>query len=224
MKIKRVLKLPLTWIALAMLICIITCGIVFKTHPIKVIPLCISCFVMLLQANVNRYAFLLGGLNSIIYAASGISMQLYANALYSFAVSFPLQMITFINWKKNTHNGQTETKRLSVKKRLFGVGMMLGLWAVLYLIFSGLNSPYMVLDNTASVLGLVTIVLCMLRYSEYAILQLVGSCFSMATYIQLTVDDISNIVWIIFTGYSLACTAISFINMSRQNRLKEKAV
>lgn len=224
MKIKRVLKLPLTWIALAMLVCIITCGIVFKTHPIKVIPLCISCFVMLLQANVNRYAFLLGGLNSIIYAASGISMQLYANALYSFAVSFPLQIITFINWKKNTHNGQTETKRLSAKSRIFGVGMMLGLWAVLYLIFSGLNSPYMVLDNTASVLGLVTTVLCMLRYSEYAILQLVGSCFSMATYIQLTVDDISNIVWIIFTGYSLVCTVISFINMSRQNRLKEKAV
>lgn len=60
MKIKRMLKLPLTWIALAMLVCIITCGIIFKTHPIKVIPLCISCFVMLLQANVNRYAFLLG--------------------------------------------------------------------------------------------------------------------------------------------------------------------
>lgn len=224
MKIKRMLKLPLMWIALAMLVCIITCGIIFKTHPIKVIPLCISCFVMLLQANVNRYAFLLGGLNSIIYAASGISMQLYANALYSFAVSFPLQMITFINWKKNTKDGQTETKRLSAKSRILGVLMMLGLWAVLYLIFSGLDSPYMVLDNTASVLGLVTTVLCMLRYSEYAILQLVGSCFSMATYIQLTVDDISNIVWIIFTGYSLACTAISFINMSRQNRLKEKAV
>lgn len=224
MNIKKMLKLPLMWIALAMLVCIITCGIIFKTHPIKVIPLCISCFVMLLQANVNRYAFLLGGLNSIIYAASGISMQLYANALYSFAVSFPLQIVTFINWKKNTKDGQTETKRLSAKNRALGVGMMLGLWAGLYLIFSGLDSPYMVLDNTASVLGLVTTVLCMLRYSEYAILQLVGGCFSLATYIQLTADDVSNIVWIIYTGYSLACTAISFINMSRQNRLKEKAV
>ncbi len=224
MKIKKVLKLPLTWIALAMLVCIVTCGIIFKTHPIKVIPLCISCFVMLLQANVNRYAFLFGGLNSIVYAASGISMQLYANALYSFAVSFPLQIVTFINWKKNTHGGKTETKRLSAKNRLLGVLMMLGLWAVLYLIFSRLDSPYMVLDNTASVLGLVTTVLCMLRYSEYAILQLVGGCFSLATYIQLTVDDVSNIVWIIYTGYSLVCTAVSFINMSRQNRLKEKAV
>lgn len=224
MKIKRMLKLPLTWIALAMLVCIITCGFVFKTHPIKVIPLCISCFVMLLQANVNRYAFLLGGLNSLIYAASSVSMQLYAGALNCIAVSFPLQVITFINWRKNTKDGQTETKRLSAKNRILGVLMMLGLWAVLYLIFSGLDSPYMVLDNTASVLGLVTTVLCMLRYSEYAILQLVGSCFSMATYIQLTADDISNIVWIIYTGYSLVCTVISFINMSRQNRLKERTL
>lgn len=224
MNIKKMLKLPLTWIATAMLVCIIVCGIIFKTHPIKVIPLCISCFVMLMQANVNRYAFLLGGLNSIIYAASAVSMQLYANALYCLIVSFPLQIFTLINWQRNTRGGRTETQKLSAKGRLLGVGIIISLWIVLYLIFSGLDSPYIVLDNTVSVLGIITTVLCLLRYSEYAILQLVGGCFSLATYIQLTADDISNVVWIIFTGYSLVCNIVSFINMNRQSKLKEKAL
>ena len=213
----KVLKMPMFWIALGLLAVIITCGIIFKTHPIKVLPLCISCFVMFLQARVNRYAFLLGGLNSIIYAFTNILMELYSSAASAFLMSFPLQIITFINWSKNTKNGETETKKLSVKMRLGLFGGMVSLWGVLYLVFAALDSPYMVLDNTVTVLGVVTTVLCMIRYSEYAILQLIGSFISLVTYIVLTIDDISNIVWIIYTAYSLVCTVIAFITMNKRS-------
>ncbi len=220
MNIKRIVKLPLTWIALGMFVCIITCGIIFKTAPIKVIPLCISCVIMFLQANVNRYAFLLGGLNSLIYAASSISMKLYVGALNCVAVSFPLQIITFINWNKNTRDGQTETKKLAFKGRLLVFGITAGLWVLLFVIFSGLDSPYIALDNTASVIGIITTVLCLLRYSEYAVLQVIGGVVSMATYIRLTMDDISNIVWIIYMGYSLVCTVVAFITMNKRSVVK----
>lgn len=213
----KVFKTPMFWIASILLVVIISCGIIFKTHPIKVLPLCISCFVMFLQARVNRYAFLLGGLNSIIYACSGILMRLYASAASAFFMSFPLQVITFINWSKNTTDGETETKKLGIRARFGLFGGMVALWGVLFVIFAGLGSPYMVLDNTATVLGVVTTVLCMLRYSEYAILQLVGSCISLVTYIVLTVDDISNIVWIIYTAYSLVCIFLAFVTMNKRS-------
>jgi nicotinamide mononucleotide transporter PnuC len=213
----KVFKIPMFWTALILLVVIISCGIIFKTHPIKVLPLCISCFVMFLQARVNRYAFLLGGLNSIIYAFTNITMKMYSSAASAFLMSFPLQIITFINWSKNTKNGETETKKLSVKMRLGLFGGMVSLWGVLYIVFAALDSPYMVLDNTVTVLGVVTTVLCMIRYSEYAILQLIGSFISLVTYIVLTVDDISNIVWIIYTAYSLVCTVIAFITMNKRS-------
>lgn len=214
---KKIYKLPMFWIALCLLATIITCGVIFKTHPIKVLPLCVSCFVMFLQARVNRYAFLLGGLNSIIYGFTNITMTLYSSAANAFLVSFPLQIITFINWNKNTKNGETETKKLNTKARLGLFGGMVGFWGILFLIFSFLASPYIILDNTITVLGFVTTALCMFRYSEYAILQLVGSCVSLVTYIIMTVDDISNIVWIIFTSYSLVCTVIAFITMNKRS-------
>ena len=214
---QKLLKMPMLWIALGLLAVVIACGIIFKTHPIQVIPLCISCFVMLLQARVNRFAFLLGGLNSIIYTFASISMKLYASAASALLMSFPLQIITFINWNKNTKDGVTETKKLSTKNRLWLFGGMVGLWGLLFAVFMGLDSPYMLLDNTATVLGVVTTVLCMVRYSEYAILQLVGSCISLSTYIVMTLDDISNIVWIIYTAYSLVCTAIAFITMNKRS-------
>ena len=213
----KAFKMPMFWMALGLLAVIVSCGIIFKTHPIKVLPLCISCFVMFLQARVNRYAFLLGGLNSIIYAFTNVFMKMYSSAASAFLMSFPLQIITFINWSKNTKNGETETKKLNVKMRLGLFGGMVALWGVLFAAFAGLGSPYMVLDNTATVLGVVTTVLCMLRYSEYAILQLVGSCISLTTYIVMTVDDISNIVWIIYTAYSLVCTVIAFITMNKRS-------
>ena len=203
-----------------MLSVILSCGIIFKTEPIKVIPLCISCFVMLLQSRVNRYAFLLGGLNSIIYGFSGIAMQLYSSAASAFLMSFPLQIITFINWSKNTKGGQTEIKKLSLKGRMFLFGGMVGLWGVLFLVFSNLGSPYMVLDNTSTVLGVVTSVLCMLRYSEYAIFQLVGCFISLTTYVVVTIDDISNIVWIIYTTYAAVCVIIAFIKMNKRSKAK----
>ncbi len=212
----KLLKMPMFWVALALLFTIITLGIVFKTHPIKVVPLCISCFVMFLQARVNRFAFLLGGLNSIIYGFTNITMTMYSSAANAFLVSFPLQIITFINWHKNTKNGETETKKLNTKARFGLFGGMVVFWGILFLIFSFLDSPYIILDNTITVLGFVTTALCLFRYAEYAILQLVGSCVSFVTYVIMTVDDISNIVWIIFTAYSLVCTVIAFITMNKR--------
>lgn len=68
----------------------------YKPSAFLYIPLFVSVLVMLLQARVSRYAFLVGGINSVLYMISYIKMSLYAMAIYSISVSFPLQMITFL--------------------------------------------------------------------------------------------------------------------------------
>lgn len=220
MNVKAFFKDPMKLVAFGLLVLIVTTGIILKTHPIKVIPLCISCFVMFMQSKVNRFAFLLGGLNSILYGFSSILMQLYVGAASAFLVSFPLQIITFINWNKNTQGGVTETKKLTNKGRVLLFAIMSGAWALLFIIFSGFGSPFIVLDNTASVLGVVTTVLCMIRYSEYAILQFIGNLITLALNISVSLADISNLVSIFMTIYSLVCTAIAFFRMNKRSVVK----
>lgn len=64
-------------------------GLWFHQNFFRILPLYVSLFVMILSAQVNRYAFLLGGLNLILYAAVYFVYGLYGMAAYALLVSFP---------------------------------------------------------------------------------------------------------------------------------------
>ena len=81
-------------------------GVIFKQSALRMIPLYVSLVIFLLQSSVNRFAPLIGGINSVFYAIVYFYYELYATAIYSLIVSCPLQIITFINWSKRK-NGKT---------------------------------------------------------------------------------------------------------------------
>ena len=79
-------------------------AIIYKLDFICVLPLFVSLFVVMYQSEARRSAYLIGGLNALLYA--GIYFfyfKLYGNGLTSVLVSFPLQVATFINWKKHSY-------------------------------------------------------------------------------------------------------------------------
>ena len=174
------------------------------------LPLMVSAIVMFMQTCVSRYAFLVGGANSIIYSMSYFRMQLYGSAAYSLLVSFPLQMLTFSNWKRSTHKGKTEIKRLSQKGRLMLFGVMAAAWLGLYALFSLFGSPWLVLDNTVTVIGIVATVLCMLRYSEYSALQIVMNCVNLGMFAAMTKTDPTRAVWVVHSVYCMICASVTF--------------
>ena len=219
MKVKTLGKDPMLWIALTLLTTIVVFSICLKTHPLKAIPLCVSCFVMLLQSKVNRYSFLLGGLNSILYTFSYVLMDLHVSAAYALLVSFPLQLISFVKWNQNTQNGVTKTKRLNTKGRIKIFGLIMVSCIVLYFVFMGFGSPHLVPDNISSVLGIVSTVLGMLRYSEYALFQLIGGMMGLVRDVSVIRADASNLVNIFMTIYALSCSTISFIRMNKQSKV-----
>ena len=197
---------------------IITCAIIFKIPLWDFLPLVISVSVLFMQTGINRYAFILGGINSCLYAVANIRMTLYVSAAYALLVSFPLQIITFLLWQKNTERGKTKTKNLSTKGRLVLFGTMVVGWVLLYGIFSIFNSEYLVLDNTIAILGIVGSVLCLLRYSEYSVLSLLSTPFNIYLYTVMTISDPSRVVWLIFNVYSLVCNVTTFIRMNKRGK------
>ena len=221
MKIARLNQNALKIIAAITFVLIVIFSIGFKVNILNVLPLLVSIFIMFLQSRVNRYAFLIGSLNSIFYAIAYFYMTLYSLALYALLVSFPIQIFTFFSWKKNTQNGRTETKSLSLRGRIIMFALMVLIWLALFLIFSAFNSTYLILDNTLSVLGIVTSVLCALRFSEYAILQTASTVANLVLYGFMITNDLSKIVWLIFSLYSATCSILAFININRQSKKGE---
>ena len=213
---------------LFMLICaaitfigILSTAIIFKQNPIKTLPLFISLVVMLLSARVSRYAFLLGGLNSILYAVAYVLMGLYATAIYSFLSSFPLQIITFIKWNKKTSAGVTELRKMSWGVRgLIALGFII-LWPIIYFAISSLpNANQSALDVTCTMIGILITVLSMLRFSEYAPLNLLNVAISLTTHFSIFLTDTSNITYVIYTVYSGVCMVAAMIRIKKANLVK----
>ena len=201
--------------------CVLSTAIIFKQHPVKALPLFISLAVMLLQARVSRYAFLLGGLNSILYAISYLLMGLYATAIYAFASSFPLQIITFINWTRKTTGGVTELRKMSLRARLLVLLGFAIVWPIVYFIISSLQgASQSVLDVTGTLIGILVTVLSMLRFSEYAPLNLLSVAISLTTHIMIFMSDTSNITYVIYTVYSGICVVAAMVRMKKANLVK----
>ena len=199
------------------LILILTTGIIFKQPFWRMLPLCISLVIMFLQANVSRYAFLLGAGNSVLYAVSYFSVTLYTSAIYALLISFPLQLITFFSWNKRSKNNVTELKRMSKLNLFILILICLISWGILFLIFSLFNSSYMILDNTVTILGIVSTVLCMLRFSEYTFFQIFCQCVSVIMYCTMLSEMPAQSTYLIYSIYAVICTVISFINMKKNN-------
>ncbi len=196
-------------------------GIVYYRPPaLTYISLIISMVVMLLQSKVNRYAFFVGAINSVLYSVAYTKMQLYATALHALAFSCPLQFVTFFNWNRNTNKNKTELREMTTKTRLKTIGIMVGGFLILYLIFYKMNSQYLLLDNCISILGSVTAVVCMLCFKEYIFLQILCNIFSFVTFVMMLDTDPSRIIWVINYTNAIICSCMAFKNMNLSKKTR----
>ncbi|MBR6780577.1 MAG: nicotinamide mononucleotide transporter, partial [Clostridia bacterium] len=149
-------------------------SVIYKQSFLRVLPLYISLAVGLFQSRVSRYASLIGGVNSILYALVYVYYHLYGSAVYALLVSCPIQLLTFIRWNKNKWEQSTVLRRMSWKQRgliaaFFGVALA-AMWFILPL----LGSEYVFLDSASSLLGILTSFMTMFAFIEYTVMMLAG--------------------------------------------------
>ena len=195
---------------------ILASGIYFKQEFLKILPLFISLIIMVLSAQVNRYALLLGSINSLIYCYYYYTTELYSTLAYALIVSFPLQLISFINWSKNSKGSLTRLKKMTTKQRIITFALCIAAWIALYIIFIYFGSPYIIIENTATLLGVLITVLTMLRFSEYAALQLLNGFINVILSLSVVLNgNIDSITYLIFSVYSYTCLILAFIRMHK---------
>lgn len=195
-----------------MAVLITAAGIYFDQNFLRLIPLYISLFVMILSAGVSRYAYLLGSLNSILYSLIYLYYGLYGIAAQALLFSFPMQMITFFRWKKNADRDSVKLRKMSAAQRGICLAVFAAAWIVLYFALKYVGSDYAVLDNTSTLMGVFTSVLTALAYIEYTWIMLPAGVINILLYIRVIRENPEQTAYLIYSVYSLICVTIQFFN------------
>lgn len=194
----------------------ITVAAVLTGCPIyRIVPLYVSLFVMYLQTKASRFSFLLGGCNAAYYAAVYAFLGLYGMALYSVLVASPIQIVTYIRWKKRAYKYSALLKRLTWKQRIMAVAVFAGVWGILYVLLSSLGSGYLVLDNTVSVIGVASNMASLLYLIEFPYVQCLSLVLNIVLYMQMVQTDPMQWTFLIYTVYALICALISAVYMQK---------
>lgn len=190
-------------------------GIVWKQQVFRIIPLYVSLVVGMLQSRASRYACLIGGVNSLIYAVVYFSLGLYAMALYALLVSCPIQLITFVRWSKNAYKHSTKFRRLNWKQGVFLVVLYILSFLGLSWVMTKAGSSYRMLDNGLTLTGIFNSILTMLSFREYSWLMLGTGVFSIVLDSTMMQEHPGQITYLVFSCYSMICIIRQFFSVRK---------
>lgn len=182
---------------------------------LRVLPLYVSLFIALLQSRVNRFASLLGSINSIVYSIVYFHYCLYGSALSALLFSCPIQMLTFIRWNKNKRGSTTLLRKLSWGKRgLLALGFCVAL-VLMWTLLPMAGAKYVLLDSVLTLLGIVVYFLTMFAFVEYTALMIMSGMISVFLNATMVSDSPEMWPFLIFSIYSLTCIVFAFFEARR---------
>lgn len=172
---------------------------------LKTLPTLVTLAVQLLLVAANRYAFLVGGINSTIYGAAYFSERLYFSAASAILWSAPIQLITFFNWGRHKAEGhQASLKILSWRARcLVGAAVLGGFLICRFALapcFAG--AAYPTLDALCFTLGIVVAILSAMRYVESQYISAVSCMIALGMWICIAVESPMNYNYVVISVYS----------------------
>lgn len=180
---------------------------------LMVLPLYVSLFISLLQTHINRYASLIGGINSILYFVVYMYSGIPATAFYALFFSCPIQIITFIRWTKNKRQSTTLLRKMTWKFRLLVALAFAVAWVAVFTVSTLVGSDFVILDTTSSMLGILTTFITLFAFIEYTFLQLVNGVAIILLYTNMILSGKSEQTpFLIFSVFSLICIYQSVIN------------
>ncbi len=185
-------------------------GIYFRQSFLRILPLYISLTVGMLQSRVNRYASLVGSMNSLLYGVVYFYYGLYGSLFSAVLFSFPIQLLTFIRWNKNKWEHSTVLRKLTAKQRMLLVAGSVAALAAMWIILPLIGSQYVFLDSLTNLIGIVIYFLTMFAFVEYTFLMIINGVIGIALYVQMLGESPEMTTYLIFSIYSFICIVVAF--------------
>ena len=186
---------------------------------IKTLPTLVTLVVQILLSYANRFGFLLGGINALVYGISYFDEGLYFSFVSAVLISAPIQIYSFLNWsKKQIKANRTELKLLSPKMRIAIIGGTVAAWLAVFFGLSGLfvTAQLPAFDSFSFVAGTVVSLLAAFRYVESQYLSAFSCCMAIIMWIIICTRNPSNVNYLIISVYNLFMILKAAINWTEQ--------
>ncbi|MGI6713867.1 MAG: nicotinamide mononucleotide transporter [Bacilli bacterium] len=198
-------------------ILIIIFSIQRRAPIIKVIPCLVTLLVQFFNSKANRYAKVIGGINSIIYAIGFFMDGLWGPFLNALLISSTLQFITFLRWNKNKYKQGTIYRKLSPRLKIIVYISVFCVSIVFARIFQMLpNTTYPELNGVIFGLSLVITFLLMFAVIDGVAINILNCSLSLAMYIYMVVTQSpENLHYIVIMSYSVISETLCFFTWQK---------
>lgn len=193
-------------------------GVYYNQSFLRILPLYVSLVIGLLQSRVNRYASLMGSINSILYGVVYFYYGLYGSAFSAILFSCPVQLLTFIRWNKNKWEQSTVLKKLTVKQRIFLSALFIVSLIAMWILLPYLGAKYVFLDSVSTLIGIVIYFLTMFAFVEYTFLMLINGVITIALNTEVAIATPETVPFLIFSVYSFICIIFAFFQARKLYR------
>ena len=195
-------------------ILIIVFAILQRQAFIKTLPTLVTLVVLIMSVRANRYAFLVGASNSVLYAIAYVIEGVYFSAASALLVSMPIQIISFFVWS-NHKDGKTKSKLICMKwwQLLLSILVTFPAWAGCYFGLGAFFEGNMaILDSLCFVLGVIISLLVAFRFIEGQYFNIISCIIALVMWIFICIKNPSNVNFLIISCYNLFRTVQGAVN------------
>ncbi len=195
-------------------IMIIVFAIVNEQSFIATLPTLITLGVLILSVRANRYAFLVGAGNCVLYTVAYLMEGVYFSAASAFLVSMPIQIFSFFVWSRHkTDKTRSELIRMKWWQLILAVAAIFPAWAGCYFGISGfLDGTEPLLDSLTFVLGILISTLVALRFIEGQYFNVISCIIALVMWISICIESPNNVNFLIIACYNLFRTVQGSVN------------
>ena len=177
---------------------IIVSGIITRQMIIKIIPALISLVVTLFIAKANRYGFLLGSMNCMLYAIGYMIERLYASVVYIIIFGGILQLITFINWCKNANKKKkVNLRKMNLLYWVICCLVLVAIYVLAHVYNLWLGGSFIIFDSLILATGVMFTLLSMLRFVEAQIFNCLNNVVYLLMWIVISIYNLSDITYVL---------------------------
>ena len=172
---------------------------------LKTLPTLITLVVMIMSVRANRFAFLVGAGNCVLYTLAYMSEGIYFSAINAFFVSMPIQIFSFFVWSRHK-DGKIRSRLTKMKwwQLLLSSAAIFPAWAGCYFGLGAFFEGNMaILDSLIFVLGILISILIAFRFIEGQYFNLISCILNLGMFVLICIESPSNINFLIISAYNL---------------------
>jgi nicotinamide mononucleotide transporter len=195
-------------------ILIIVFAVVNGQSFIKTLPTLITLAVLIMSVRANRYAFLVGAANCLLYTVAYVSEGVYFSAINAFLVSMPIQIFSFFVWSRHkTDKTRSRLIKMEWWQLLLSFVAIFPAWAACYFGLGAFFEGNMaLLDSFIFILGILISVLIAFRFIEGQFFNVISCVAGLIMWVLICIKEPNNVNFLIISCYNLFRTVQAAIS------------